>query len=73
MSGVDVLDCDSPERLKFRVSRQVAVARGWQIRLLRALRNDELADCHPDAARWQRNAYMARARRIRNEFAQGAA
>lgn len=71
---VDVLppgygaDYDTREGMEFRVRRQLDMARDWQRRLLAALRNDESADCHPEPARWQRNAYIKRARRIRAEF-----
>lgn len=66
----EVDESDTEDFMIRRIRRQVGVARGWHTRLLLALRNDDNADCHPDAARWQRNAYMARARRIRNEFEQ---
>ncbi|WP_426269190.1 hypothetical protein ACN9MB_13260 [Dyella kyungheensis] len=67
---VDVLDeADTEDFMRMRVSRAIAKSREWHRRLIETLRGNELADFHPDAARWQRNAYMARARRIRNEFA----
>lgn len=68
-ADVLAVDYDTREGMTFRVCRQLAKARDWHGRLLLALRGDDASDCHPDAARWQRNAYMARARRIRDEFA----
>jgi len=63
------MDYDTREGMEFRVRRQLAKARDWHRRLIEALRNDNSADCNPDAARWQRNVYVSRARRIRDEFA----
>lgn len=64
---------DTYEFMQMRVLRAIAKAKAWQSQLLLALRNDDAADCHPDAARWQRGAYMSRARRIRREFNEASA
>jgi len=63
------VDYDTREGMLFRVRRQLAIARDWNRRLILALRDDEASDCHPDAARWNRRAYVQRARRIRSQFA----
>lgn len=64
---------DMHEVMASGIRLQVARAREWHKRLMLAIRGDEAAECHPESARWQRRAYMSRARRIRSELAALAA